>query len=229
MNKMLSALAVGTVCLVPVLANAHIGMTTPLIADSTQEVVFNVGHGCSGKDTYSVKIEIPEGVSGVRALGNSDFATVAVEAGATAGSVKSVTWTKDASKVVAGDPNFYKLVLRFKAPKAPFTTLMFPATQVCREPGGADLPPVHWVVAEGAMGEPAPVARVLPARKTGWNKYTVPVDIADVSKFFDDAQIVWKGNAAYSANAATADQIKSTAGVETLTALAANDEIWVKY
>lgn len=227
MKKMLSALAVGAVCLVPVLASAHVGITTPLTADGNQEVAFNIGHGCEGKDTYSITIQIPAGVTGVRASRSPDFLAPVITAGPTVGSVTSVTWTKNPADVVAGDSNFYKLVLRLKAPNAPFTTLSFPVTQVCREPGGADLPAVQW---EGPdEPHPAPRAVVLPARKPGWNKFTVPVAIADVSKVFSDAQIVWKGGAAYSSNAATIEQIKNTAGVEALTALVAGDEIWVKY
>lgn len=79
------------------------------------------------------------------------------------------------------------------------------------------------------MAEPAPALVVLPARQAGWNKLTVPVAVTDLSVLFADAQIVWKSSAAYSANAATLDQIKTTAGVSVLSALAAGDEIWVKY
>ena len=54
-------------------------------------------------------------------------------------------------------------------------------------------------------------------------------EIATIAFFFSDAQIVWKGTAAYSANPSTADQVKATPGVSALTALQANDEVWVKY
>jgi len=53
--------------------------------------------------------------------------------------------------------------------------------------------------------------------------------VPDLSVFFNDAQIVWKGAAAYSANPATTDLIKATSGVSGLSSLAANDEVWVKY
>ena len=62
-------------------------------------------------------------------------------------------------------------------------------------------------------GEPAPALTVLPARQPGWNKYTVPVAVADLKPLFADAQIVWKDSAAYSANANTVAQIAGTAGV----------------
>ena len=79
--------------------------------------------------------------------------------------------------------------------------------------------------------EPAPAVAMVPARRPGWNKFTMPAAIADIttSSYFADALIVWKGNAAFSPSPATTDLIKSTAGVTALTALSANDEVWVKY
>ena len=53
-------------------------------------------------------------------------------------------------------------------------------------------------------------------------------DIKDLT-IFKDALIVWRGNAAYSANPNTVAQIKAEAGVTELTELKANDEIWVRY
>jgi hypothetical protein len=53
--------------------------------------------------------------------------------------------------------------------------------------------------------------------------------VPDLSVFFGDAQIVWKGTAAYSSNPATAELAKMTSGVSELTALDAGDEIWVRY
>ena len=69
----------------------------------------------------------------------------------------------------------------------------------------------------------------MPARKPGWNKFVVTQAMTDLSVYFGDALIAWKGAAAYSANPATTELIAGTAGVAPLTALSANDEIWVKY
>ena len=69
----------------------------------------------------------------------------------------------------------------------------------------------------------------MPARLPGWNKLTVPVAVSDLSVFFSDALIVWKGTSAYSANSATKELIAATPGVGALTSLAANDEIWARY
>jgi hypothetical protein len=76
----------------------------------------------------------------------------------------------------------------------------------------------------GGTGARAPDPPSSPQR---WNKFTVPAAIADVVPFFGDAAIVWKGNAAYSANPTTTELIKTTAGVTARSARAANDEIWV--
>jgi hypothetical protein len=96
---------------------------------------------------------------------------------------------------------------------------------------------VDWKALPGAPApdagedEPAPTLPIVPAHKPGWNKVPVPVALtaADLATYFADAQIVWKGAAAFSANAATTDQIKATSGVTPLAAVAAGDELWVKY
>jgi hypothetical protein len=82
-----------------------------------------------------------------------------------------------------------------------------------------------------ATGEstPAPSLSIVPARVPGWNKVVVPVGVPALTVFFADAQIVWKGAAAYSPNPATTELIAATPGVTPLSALTANDTVWVKY
>jgi uncharacterized protein YcnI len=220
----------------PLTAAAHIEISSgAATAGTSQKVVFGVGHGCSGADTYSVKIDIPAGVTSVRALPNSRFGKVELTKDA-ALNVTSVTWSKnDASEIAqVSDDFYYELTLRFKVPSAPFTTLYFPAHQTCKDANGADTV-VDWVATTPSASddpnapEPAPALLILPARQAGWNKFTVPVAIADLSEVFADAAIVWKDNAAYSSNAATVEQIGQTSGVTKLTSLAAGDVVWVKY
>ena len=220
--------------LAPLAAEAHVGISNKYaVANATQEITFGVGHGCEGSDTYRLTIDIPAGVTSVRAV-PSAFGKVTVNRDAT-DAVVSVTWQKADADVLPNDPNYYPLSLRLKVPNAPFTTLHFPTHQTCRKADGTLLPVVDWVGTvhvEGentGMPEPAPAVVVLPERKAGWNKYVIPVALTDLNPYFADAQIVWKGTSAFSANAATADQIKTTAGVTPLTTLAAGDEIWVKY
>lgn len=228
-QQVVALVSVASICLVPALADAHISIASgPAFANTTQEISFGVGHGCEGSDTYSVRIEIPAGVTSVRAL-TSDFGRATVEKDA-AQNVVAVSWTKPVEDVIPGDDNYYKLVLRFKVPDKPFTTLHFPTHQTCRTADGGTLT-TDWVAVEETDGgaEPAPVLKIVPARRAGWNKWTVPNDIADLAVFFSDAQIVWKDNQAYSANPTTAELIGSTPDVEALSELAAGDEIWVKY
>jgi uncharacterized protein YcnI len=228
------AAAASALAAFPAVARAHVSIASgPGFANTTQEITFGVGHGCAGADTYKVRVQIPADVLSVRPL-RSDFGKVSVEKD-TAGAITAVTWQKADADALDADIAYYKLVIRLKVPNKPFTTYYFPSQQTCRAMDGT-LSTVAWsmlptdpVVDGGAVDEPAPALVVLPARRPGWNKFVVAAAVSDLSTLFGDAQIVWKGAAAYSANATTAELIGSTAGVTALTALAANDEIWVKY
>ncbi len=60
-------------------AAAHIAVSSgPAPANATSKIVFGVGHGCAGADTLSVTIEIPAGVTSVRAV-RSDFGKPALQ------------------------------------------------------------------------------------------------------------------------------------------------------
>jgi uncharacterized protein YcnI len=216
-------------------AHAHISISSGIgAANTTQEVAFSVGHGCAGADTVAVRVTIPAGVTSVRPM-RSDFGKVSVEKD-TAGTITAVSWTKAAADALDADIAYYKLIIRMKTPNMPFTTLVLPALQTCRAMDGT-MSTVDWKALPGAPvpdageDEPAPTLPIVPAHKPGWNKMTVPVALtaAELGTYFADAQILWKGTAAFSASATTTDQVKATAGVTSLTALAAGDEIWVKY
>lgn len=211
-------------------ASAHISVDGGKgTVDATQVATFNVGHGCEGFDTYSVEIAIPGGVTSVRPLFGGALGMPSVKRDDT-GAVTSVVWAK--ADVLPGDTNFYQLSIRMKLPNAPFTTIYFPATQLCRDPATGMEYKTEWAAlmpSETENGpEPAPAMFLMPAVKAGWNKFTVPVAISDLS-VFDAAQIVWAGNAAYSSNAATAELIGKEPGTTVLSSIPANTEIWVKY
>jgi uncharacterized protein YcnI len=220
------------------LAHAHISLAAagPYVG-ATVEANFNVGHGCENLyDTYSVKIRIPSGVTSVRVVENSSFASIAIEKDS-AGNVTSVTYSKAQSAVRAADDAFYKLVLRLKLPSTAFATVYFPTTQVCKSTDGNTSKTTEWVgMGEpasdaGEAVEPAPALTVLPARSPGWNKYTATATLAkaDVEAWFKDALIVWAGEAAYSANPNTLEQIKAEDGVDVLEVIKSGTEFWVKY
>jgi uncharacterized protein YcnI len=226
-------LVAATGFLVSLAAQAHIEVASgPATSNATNEVVFGVGHGCSGNDTYKVVIDIPAGVTGVRPM-RSDFAIPTVQQDQ-AGNVTSVSWQKPDTDALASDILFYKLTIRFKTPDQPLSTVYFVAHQTCRAANG-DLSVVEWhdtptTPPDQQTGEPAAALKLVPARMPGWNKYTVPAAMSDLSVFFKDALIVWKGTAsAYSGNPNIASLITSTAGVTPLTSLNAGDEVWVKY
>jgi len=133
--------------------------------------------------------------------------------------------------VLDSDTQYYKLILRLKAPDQPFSTVYFPSHQTCRAKDGTTTV-VDWVgidEAEGSGIEPAPALRVVPARFPGWNKFTMPGALTTLAPFFADAQIVWLGNSAYSSNPTTTELIAATSGVNSLSALQAGDQVWVKY
>lgn len=214
------------------LALGHVSIISgPGIANATQELTFGVGHGCAGNDTSMVRTTIPAGVTSVRAM-TSDFgrATVGVDG---TGAPTSVTWQRATADLLPVDTNFYKLTLRVKLPNTPFQVLYFPTEQTCVQADGGTLTS-SWtdtsgLPPDGGTQEPSPAVVIVPAHKPGWNKLTMPVAVENLGVFFSDAQIVWRGNAAYSASSTTTELIAGTAGVTSLSALAAGDEIWVKY
>ncbi|MBE7449546.1 MAG: DUF1775 domain-containing protein [Kofleriaceae bacterium] len=212
-------------------AAAHIAVSSgPAPANATSKIVFGVGHGCAGADTLSVTIEIPAGVTSVRAV-RSDFGKPALQKNG-AGAVTSVTWQKVDAEVLDADDGYYELTLRVRTPDAPFTRLFWRIHQTCRAMDGTETT-VPWVALPGESGEPAAPLVLLPARRNGWNAWTLPTGASvapvDMARFFGDAQIVWRGLAAYSASPTIAALVAATPGVTALTELAAGDEIWVKY
>jgi periplasmic copper chaperone A len=229
MHRVLLASVFGvSLSLVSGVAAAHVAVVSgPGFADTTQEVTFGVGHGCAGLDTYSITIEIPSEALSVRAvdslLGPADVVTDDSDL------VTSVTWTKPAISEDVRDVVYYKVALRLRVPNQPFSTLYFPTRQICRDALGAETV-VDWISTDPeSEAEPAPALTILPKRFAGWNKFMVSAAISDLSVYFSDALIVWKGDAAYSVNPLTAEQIADTEDVTVLTELDAGDEIWVKY
>jgi hypothetical protein len=217
--------------LLPALAIAHIGANDePLTAGATEEITLAIGHGCEGADTSSVRTTLPPSVTTVRAM-TSDFGRATVEKNG-AGAPVAVSWVRDDANLLPVDTNFYKLTLRARLPNAPFTTLFFPTEQRCKLADGGVAVNL-WTnttgMASDAGEEEAPMVVLVPAHRPGWNKLTVPVAVTDLSLYFSNAQIVWRGNQAFSANPTTAQLIAGTAGVAALSELAPNDEIWVKY
>lgn len=230
--RSLSSLVLFTILFLSTRADAHVSIISgPAAANKSQKITFGVGHGCTGADTLKIRVEIPAGVTSVRAL-YSDFGKPSIEG--TAAAVTAVTWTKDLADLQAEDFGYYELTIRARVADVPFSTILFNVYQTCRTAGGVETT-VPWTELPGTVGgtgDTAPGLIVVPARIPGWNKFTLAaaVPFANVPTYLGDAQIVWKGNAAYSSSAALAPMIANTPGVTALsTDLAAGDELWVKY
>lgn len=220
-------------------AFAHISVASgPAAADKSSKITFSVGHGCDvggvHYDTLKVRVIIPAGITGVRAL-TSDFGKATVTKTGTPAVATEIEWARDPADLMADDDGFYEITIRGKVANTPYSKIMFVVHQVCLV-GGIEMT-TSWDQPEGATtGNPAPQLVVVPARlnPVGWNKFTIPagmtVPVAKLGTYFGDAQIVWKGTAAYSSNTSTVALITSTAGVTALAAdLVAGDEVWVRY
>jgi uncharacterized protein YcnI len=205
-------------------AFAHVDVRGPGIAGTRQVLTFTVGHGCAGADTIGVSIQLPADVTAMRALPAAFGGEPAVET-SSAGVPLRATWSKLSAR--DADDLFYELQMRITVPDKPFERIYFKATQTCRSPSGEETV-VEWSALPGEMGEPAAALLILPARHPGWNKIRVETAIDDLS-IFDDAEIVWSGDAAYSGNPATMELIANEPGVQVLSAVTAGSEIWVKY
>jgi uncharacterized protein YcnI len=230
-KRILAAFVVCALASLASVALAHVSVTSPGFAGTNQILTFGVGHGCEGADTVELRVDIPEEVVSVRALPSAWGEAVLTKNDEDL--VTAVTWSKADAR--PADDSYYQFAIRVGIPDAPFTTLIFPATQTCRTADGEEIV-AEWsalpaeVEAAGMDEEvlEAPAVHVLPPRRPGWNKYTVADDITDLS-VFDDAQIVWSGDAAYSANEATKALIEDEDDVEVLEEIEAGAEIWVKY
>jgi len=214
-------------------ASAHVSLSSgPAAANKSQKITFGVGHGCDMAgteiDTYRVRIDIPAGITSVRAF-TSDFGKPRLIK--TNGTLVAIEWQKPLADLQAEDFQYYEITLRAKVGDVPFSQIKWDVHQTCRTTAGVEVT-VDWTEAPGGTGNTSPMLTVVPARTTGWNKYTMPAAIpaAIIPLYFADALIVWRGTSAYSSNPNTAAMIGSTPGVTPLDGdLAANDELWVRY
>jgi periplasmic copper chaperone A len=164
MRKTHAAAAAVVVLCVTGSATAHVGLESKEApADSTYKAVLQVGHGCEGSPTKSIRVQIPEGVIAVKPMPKpgwelttkrGDYAQAYDYFGEklTEG-VKEVAWTGG----ILPDEWYDEFVLRVRLPAGPpGTVIRFPVVQECVEG-------VHrWieVPAEGqdpdSVDEPAP-------------------------------------------------------------------------
>ena len=122
--------------------------------------------------------------------------------------------------------------------------MYLPTTQFCKNTNGDEIS-AAWTATNATHGShkvsaaaetttaeinanPAPSFLAYPARIKGWNKYIAPDHLHDMS-IFNDAEIVWKGDAAYSANPNTVELINADTAATPLSEIHPEEVFWVKY
>ena len=214
-------------------AYAHVSVANgPHFSGKRSVITLNVPHGCEGSDTYRIEVDLPEGLTGTRPMDNS-FGKATIEKDNEDNVVKLI-WTKIDGALLDDDTHLYQVTFRGMLEINPFTTAYFPTVQFCRSSDGVESTN-EWVGISaghnhggGAETKPAPAMMVYPERYVGWNVYTIDEHVHDLS-VFADAEIVWVGNSAYSANPNTRAQIENDASVDLLDAIHPGTEVWVKY
>jgi uncharacterized protein YcnI len=230
---------------------AHVGIANaPLISGKTQEIILSVPHGCSemvgdnsvAYDTLRIEVDIPTTLTGLRPLDNV-FGNASIVRDDN-GAIIKVIWAKDSSNNKGADSHHYNFSLRAKIAAPAFTTVYLPTTQYCMNADGDEIT-AAWTATNSAHGShkvsaadattsaqvtanPAPSFLAYPARVKGWNKYTAPDHLHDMS-IFNDAEIMWKGEAAYSANPNTTALIKTDNSTTELSEIHPDEIFWVKY
>lgn len=217
-------------------AQAHVTVSsTPAFAGRSHIVVLNIPHGCENADTYKVIVDIPASFTSVRpadtAFGRSGIVRD------DSGKIKQLVWTKAEGDLQDTDTHFYQVSFRATLPNTPFAVAYLPTVQNCRDSSGNESTAAWTAISDehdhsnhGAAGgdNPAPSMMLYPARFPGWNRYTVNEHVHDLS-VFKDAEIVWSGNLAFSANPQTMELIVQDPNVGVLDAIHPGTEIWVKY
>lgn len=227
------------------------------VAGKSYELVLAVPHGCGytdaggskkDADTTRIEVTVPATFTTPRPIIDGAFGKPTRSVN---GDTTTFVWTQPTALASDNDDQSYRIGLRGTvAAGTEFTKLVFNTKQFCKNPsGGAELVQdwANYAGSDGSVSNQSPKVKVYPARTPGWNKFNVaPANEihtqADVktflSDFFSDAQIVWVGKGAYSANATTLARIKAQAAKDgssfELTEKAdamihATDDIWVKY
>lgn len=163
-----TALAVMTTLLgaLPFTAHAHVTLETrEAPADSYYKAVLRVPHGCKGSPTISVRVQIPDGVTGVKPQPKPGWTVATVKAklaqpvdnghgGQITEGVREIVWSGGRLQ----DEHYDEFAFMARLPKAANTTLYFPVVQECEQ--GVS----RWIdrSGEAKAAEPAPRLRLLP-------------------------------------------------------------------
>ncbi|MBN9028540.1 MAG: hypothetical protein BGO05_14285 [Rhizobiales bacterium 63-7] len=123
-------------------ASAHITLETQQApVGSTYKAVFRVGHGCEGKPTVKIKVQIPEGVISVKPQPKTGWSIEKIKGKyeksydyygtPTTEGVKEIVWSGGS----LADDEYDEFVLRayLTGDLKPGATLYFPVVQECTE------------------------------------------------------------------------------------------------
>ncbi|HEX4975816.1 MAG TPA: DUF1775 domain-containing protein [Pseudomonadales bacterium] len=212
-------------------AQAHVSVISPpAMVKATSTVELGVGHGCEGKDVARVEVTIPPELTSIRPrdalLGRATF-----EKDDT-GRITKIIWTKLPGTVLPADTHYYTVSFRAKMPNTPFKMVYLPTTQYCKAGNGEEIA-VAWdqITTDHAnhdTSNPAPAMLIFPVRYAGWNQFTTLEHLHDMS-VFKDAEIVWKGSAAYSSNPVTTQMIQNDSSLTPLSEIHPGESFWVKF
>ncbi len=155
-------------------ALAHVTLETQEApVASTYKAVFRVGHGCEGKPTIKIRVQIPEGVIAVKPQPKTGWTLEKVKGTyaksydyygtPTSEGVKEIVWSGGS----LADDEYDEFVLRayLTGDLKPGTVLYFPVVQECPD-GAAE----RWIEipAEGKVADdyetPAPGVKLLPKK-----------------------------------------------------------------
>lgn len=164
--------AATTICLcLPAFApaSAHVTLEAGAApAGSTYRAVLRVPHGCDGAATTAIRVEIPEGMFGVKPMPHAGW-SLATETGTYVRDydnhgetlregVTAVTWSGGDLPDAFYDEFVFRGTLAADLPTG--SALAFPVIQRCGDRT------VAWTATPGAEGEPAPVLKITAAMAT---------------------------------------------------------------
>ena len=222
-------------------AHSHVTVVSaPYIANTTNIIELNIPHGCSdelsgSEDTVRIEVKVPSTITNIRAM-DAVFGQANTQVIDETSDYTLISWDKVPGTERESDTQFYRVGFRGKLPDSPFSTIYLPTTQYCINDAQEQIS-VSWdahtsghhYAAAQSSGNPAPSLMVMPSRYPGWNQYTTVADqhLHDMS-IFNDAEIVWWNDAAYSVNPVTKTMIENN-GTAVLSEIHDNATFWVKY
>ncbi|MBU2894214.1 DUF1775 domain-containing protein [Colwellia sp. D2M02] len=240
MKKVLKTSLLASSCIFTVAVQAHVGVASgPHFANKTSIIELSIPHGCTdevsgSEDTVRIVAKVPSSITSVHAI-DAVFGQATAVFVDGEHSYNEITWVKTPGTERDSDTQYYKVAFRGKLPDATFSTVFIPTTQYCINDIEQEIS-VSWDVESsghdhhgGGEGNPAPSLMVMPARTPGWNQYTTGADqhLHDMS-IFNDAEIVWWDDAAFSSNVVTQELIEAE-GKAALSEIHDNASFWVKY